>query len=593
MQRLLPCSPYLGYLPLFTASGLGGGVLASLALISPALALDQIATWQFDPVRQQLSITLPPQVTPTYKIRADGRAILLHLPATRLGASPTTGQYDGSVRQVHLSQIDPDQVEVTLELAMGLEVTPEQVSLVALPGESETRWLLTALVAEAPASASPSPSSSPPMTGELPPVPTDPNLRWPYQGVGRLSIAAANLMLPANLDTFNTLPETLAIDPFNLGLPSGEPVSVPTLAELDVAVGQAQVELAPATVSSLPVPDLPQGTSTASLTLPPPTQPSLPVEDVQNQQEPLSTPSPSSISDRPPAPETVAAIPVPVDSAANETVVTQVPTTVSPESNPSEGQAAPSQPQSQTQPQLDPLTIEPPSAAITAYLPAPSTPEPDANSVLMAAEQPISFGQPLPGQTLSPPATEPSDRPLPPDILIASGTILELRYPGSEDLVLTPNLPLNEVLTLAQDLRDPITQGIIAPAGSQLIGQFETVGHHQQWVSHMIILPTGQRVPFPSTSDYLVGTPQVSGGSLALGSGVGALALTLLGGFSGVGLLGGALMGATATLGLAPQTIVIEPNQTIYAQVMDDIPRAIPIALSPGSVQPWGTEPNW
>ena len=84
MQRLLPCSPYLGYLPLFTASGLGGGVLASLALISPALALDQIAAWQFDPVRQQLSITLPPQVTPTYKIRADGRAILLHLPATRL-----------------------------------------------------------------------------------------------------------------------------------------------------------------------------------------------------------------------------------------------------------------------------------------------------------------------------------------------------------------------------------------------------------------------------------------------------------------------------------------------------------------------------
>lgn len=589
MQRFLGCSPYLGYFPLLTASGLGGGVLASLALISPASALDQISAWQFDPVRQQLTITLPLQITPTYEIRADGRAILLHLPATRLGASSTSGQYDGPVRQVHLSQVEPDQVEVTLELAMGVEVTPEQVTLVALTGESENRWLLTALVAEGRASASPSPSSSPQMIVELLPIPADPNLNWPYQGIGRLSIAAANLMLPANLDSFNTLPETLAIDPFNLGLPSSEPVSVPTLAELDVAVGQAQVELIPATANPLPVPDLPQGTSTASLTLPPPSQPSLPVEVAQNQQETPATPSPSSsfVSDLPSAPATVAAIPGPVNSEADLTVITQVPTAVLPDSTPPQEQAA----AALSQP--DPLTIEPPAAEIPAYSPSPSTPQPGSQPVLMAAEQPIPFGQPLPGQTLSSPVVEPSDRPLSPDILIASGTILELRYPGSEDLVLTPNLPLSEVLLLAQDLRDPITQGVIAPAGSQLVGQFETVGHHQQWISHMIVLPTGQRVSFPSTSDYLVGTPQVSGGSLALGSGIGALALTLLGGFSGVGLLGGALIGATATLGMAPQTIVIEPNQIIYAQVMDDIPRSIPIALVPTPVHPWGTAPNW
>jgi ABC-type uncharacterized transport system permease subunit len=80
---------------------------------------------------------------------------------------------------------------------------------------------------------------------------------------------------------------------------------------------------------------------------------------------------------------------------------------------------------------------------------------------------------------------------------------------------------------------------------------------------------------------------------MILGSSVGALAMTLLGGFSGVGLLGGALMGATASLGMAPQTIVIEPNQIIYAQVMDDIPRTMPIALAPTPVHPWGTVPNW
>ncbi|MEB3314535.1 MAG: hypothetical protein VKL98_10350, partial [Cyanobacteriota bacterium] len=284
MQRSLPCSAFLGYVPMLTA---GGAILASLALISPASATDQIFTWQFDPVQQQLAITLAPGVTPTYRIRADGRAILLRLPATRLGAGPTSGEYEGPIRQVHLIQIEPDQVEVTLELAMGVEAIPEQITLVALGGEPQTRWLFTTLVAEVRPAASSNQPSSPQMIVELPPIPADPNLHWPYQGIGRLSIAAANLMLPANLDSFNTLPETLAIDPFNLGLPSGEPVSVPTLAELDVAVGLAQVELVPPRSSTLAVPELPlPETASGPLVLPPPTQPPQVATIAENQPQP-------------------------------------------------------------------------------------------------------------------------------------------------------------------------------------------------------------------------------------------------------------------------------------------------------------------
>ena len=586
MQRSLPCSPFLGYVPRLTANWLGGATLASLALISPASAADQIFAWQFDPVRQQLTITLPPGAIPTYKIRADGRAILLRLPATRLGVGPTSGQYEGPVRQVHLIQIEPDQVEVTLELAMGVEAIPEQITLVALGGEPQTRWLFTALATEIQPAASSNQPSSPQMVVELPPIPADPNLHWPYQGIGRLSIAAANLMLPANLDSFNTLPESLAIDPFNLGLPSGEPVSVPTLAELDVAVGLTQVDLVPPRTSTLAVPELPlPETPSGPLTLPPPTQPPQLATIAENQpqpQEPLPT---SAVIALPPPTETGDLVPAPVNPETSVARVTQAPGTVLPDAPATQEQPATAQP--------NPLTIEPPqpSAAIAANSVSPSAPQPAP--VLIAAEQPIPFGQPLPGQPLSSPAAEPGERGLPPDILIASGTILELRYAGSEALILTPNLSVNQVLLLTQDLRDPITQGVIAPAGSQLIGQFETIRNHQQWISQMIILPTGERVPFPSTSDYLLGTPQVSGGSMILGSSVGALAMTLLGGFSGVGLLGGALMGATASLGMAPQTIVIEPNQIIYAQVMDDIPRTMPIALAPTPVHPWGTVPNW
>ena len=169
-----------------------------------------------------------------------------------------------------------------------------------------------------------------------------------------------------------------------------------------------------------------------------------------------------------------------------------------------------------------------------------------------------------------------------------------MRYPGPTPLTLSRDLPRNEVLTLAKDIRDPVTNGVIAPAGSQLIGQFETQPDNtQQWVSRMLIVPGGERVPFTSTSGYLVGTPQVSANNLAMGAGVGALAVTVLGGLSGMGLLGGALLGATTSLGTSPQTLVIQPDQVIYAQVMEDIPRSLPIALAPPAVRPWGTQPNW
>jgi TctA family transporter len=61
---------------------------------------------------------------------------------------------------------------------------------------------------------------------------------------------------------------------------------------------------------------------------------------------------------------------------------------------------------------------------------------------------------------------------------------------------------------------------------------------------------------------------------LALTSGIGALALTVLTGFTGVGFLGGAVLGAATAVGVAPQTIVVEPNQIIEVQILEDVPRS-------------------
>ena len=154
--------------------------------------------------------------------------------------------------------------------------------------------------------------------------------------------------------------------------------------------------------------------------------------------------------------------------------------------------------------------------------------------------------------------------------------------------MLEPGTDLNEVMLLESAIVDPITQGVLAPRGSQLIGRFEPSGTNQQWVSEMIIVSNGQRVPLASTSETLIGTPQVNGGRLAAGSGAGALALALLTGFSGIGLIGGAIVGATTMVGTSPQQVVIEPNQIIAVQVTENVPRAMPIAVGPDLSREWG-----
>jgi hypothetical protein len=224
----------------------------------------------------------------------------------------------------------------------------------------------------------------------------------------------------------------------------------------------------------------------------------------------------------------------------------------------------------------------------------PPTPPTSTPPLLAAAGEPILFGAPLPGadaQAAFPAAVDelPSDRPLSPDTLVAAGTLLQLQYVGDEPINLNTGSSQNHVLVLAQDIRDPITNGIVAPAGSQLIGQFESTTNGQRWVSKMLIAPAGQQVPFSSTSEYMVGSPDINTPRLAAGAGLGALALMLVTGFSGIGLIGGALVGATTVVGTSPQHIVIEPNQIVQVQVIQDVPRSIPIAAAPENSREWGS----
>lgn len=196
-------------------------------------------------------------------------------------------------------------------------------------------------------------------------------------------------------------------------------------------------------------------------------------------------------------------------------------------------------------------------------------------------ESAITFGQPLPTAGVKedlpsfPYITPPGGavRTLNPDVLIPAGTLLKLRYSGLQPLRIDQHTTVAEGLLLETELRDAKTGALIAPIGSQVSGQFGPDELGQRWVSQALLLP-GRQIPLESASAYFAGPPQVSGQSLAVNSGIGALALTVLTGFTGIGLLGGAFLGATTAVGTAPQVIVIEPNQIIEVQVLADVHRS-------------------
>ncbi|MEB3291125.1 MAG: AMIN domain-containing protein [Leptolyngbya sp.] len=604
MQRLTPSQLSSVILPM----AMGGGVaLTIFGGWGSAAAAATLTAWQFDPAAQQLTLTLPTGVVPQYAPAQGG--IVITLPNTQLGAVPTVARYGGPVQQIELFARD-NAVDLVLTLAPGVALGEGTGQLVSLAGGEQTRWVFTPQVASSPIASGPSPG----MIVELPPLPADPNLSWPYTGVGRLSISAANLMRPANLDTFNTLPETLAIDPFNLGLPTvTEQVSVPSLDELDAAVGVALPN------PTMVVPSLATADTPTPTTRPTPATPNAGI---------IATPPPSGQPSLGNGLNAVAAIDAAIDqeNGGQTIAVNPAPISATPPGNAIaqvSGPTASVQASAQTSALTPPfLTVPPPAQpAVDARNPA-IIPSPGANSPLavptdpmvttaadtastvvipprvdpvMVAANPgaaLSFGQPLPGSLARGPEPAWDDRHLAPDTLIAAGSILELRYTGSQSLTLDPSAAHREVLVLETEIRDPVTNGIVAPAGSQLIGQFQPSGDGHQWVSQMLIDPNGQRIPFASTSDQVYNSPRVDGSTVALGTGLGALALTLLTGFGGVGLLGGALIGATTAVGLSPQMLVIEPNQVIYAEVNQDIYRAMPIAAMPIDVQPWGSLPG-
>ncbi|MEP0768206.1 AMIN domain-containing protein [Coleofasciculus sp. FACHB-SPT36] len=210
-------------------------------------------------------------------------------------------------------------------------------------------------------------------------------------------------------------------------------------------------------------------------------------------------------------------------------------------------------------------------ASVPMSIPATSTtaaPRTTASPMVVVPPLPkTATVVPDPSSSISAPIQAPTAS-LNPDVLLPSGTPLSLRYPGDKVLTLRDGVSRQEVLLLEEEIRDR-TGKLIAPVGTQVIGRFEIDRRGSRFITQAISLG-GRNFPLLAQSDSLDGNRQVSQNRVVRNSAIGALAVMLLGGFSGVGLLGGAAAGAATTYLTAPQTAIIQPNQILQVQLSED-----------------------
>jgi hypothetical protein len=130
----------------------------------------------------------------------------------------------------------------------------------------------------------------------------------------------------------------------------------------------------------------------------------------------------------------------------------------------------------------------------------------------------VDFGQPLPTTPKEVPFSKNiigvpnssvfANRSSSADVLLTAGTTLELRYPGTNPLKLEADRSTQEVLLLQSDIHDRSGR-LVAPAGTLVVGRFETTPGGSRFVAQAIRLG-GRNVRLFAQSDSLGGSRQPS-----------------------------------------------------------------------------------
>jgi hypothetical protein len=220
----------------------------------------------------------------------------------------------------------------------------------------------------------------------------------------------------------------------------------------------------------------------------------------------------------------------------------------------------------------------------STYTPPQSIPIPVVPNYATASK-PLNWNENLPtrpnlplpnsnaGNVPPPPSVVPTaiapNNFLPNNVLLPAGTRLSLLYSGYETIALDPKHDRQEVLLLQGGILDA-NGNMIVPPNTPVIGRFETNNEGSRFVVQAIYF-NGVSIPLEARSERLSGERKASQRSFLRNSGIGGLALFVLTGFTGIGLLAGAAVGAAGTYATAPQPATIQPAQIVQVRLTEDL----------------------
>jgi len=226
-----------------------------------------------------------------------------------------------------------------------------------------------------------------------------------------------------------------------------------------------------------------------------------------------------------------------------------------------------------TTPPVVTVPASPPTRSIGATVPPPpsttmQTFAPPSRQVPFATPgQIIAFGEPLPNQG----GETNGIQALPGNILLPAGTTLTMVYPLENPLKLEPKPDRQDVLLLQGGIMDS-NGAMLIPPNTPVIGEFVTSQEGSRFIARAFYV-NGTSIPLAAESQPIKGAAKPSQGALIRNTSIGGIALLLLTGFSGIGLLAGAAAGAATTFVTAPHPGTIQPGTVLEVRLTQDLPR--------------------
>jgi hypothetical protein len=400
------------------------------------------------------------------------------------------------------------------------------------------------------------------------------------------TVATVQIILePANASTVTTWQFDPATNQLEITLPEGTTPTYSLLNSSQIAVNLPNTEIGvdatqlypQGTVRSVAVSQLQPGTARILVNLAP--EAAFRAGQVQFQRigvenrwvlRPSIEPSPSM---KTPKTQPQPAIQVPQNqspTAPNSTAATKIDRPELPTSlNPATNSSQPPTPNDQIRPITVPLVNLPLEERRGVQAAAVPRLNPQITAAAAPQQRMLTFGEPLPrGRSNAALQAEAGA-----NVLLPAGTEISLLYPGTEALRLGRAKPRREEVLLLQGGIFDSRGNTIVPANTPVIGRFETTNLGSQFVVEAISL-NGRNIPLFARSQPVAGRrQQPSDRSVLRNTGIGGLALFLLSGFSGIGLLAGATAGAATTYVAAPQPATIQPGQILQVQLTEDLPQ--------------------